>query len=156
KNITPNNLNPATLSGNPAKMHSNQNKTTATTAQSSTSAHIDNTRINRLFTRMNAIYGHIWQSQFKPAEFLTVAKQEWEETLREFQDDTINQAVNTCKKRHEMPPTLPMLYQLCRSIQPPKRLSTMIPSTTYKPINPEMAKIYTQKIKEMLSRVRNN
>lgn len=113
---------------------------------------IDHARIDRLFARLSAIYGHIWQSQFKQADFLALAKKEWEETLREFEDHSINLALDACRKRHEMPPTLPTLYQLCRSFQPLKQASTTTPTAEYKPADPTIAQMHIRKIAEMLRR----
>lgn len=112
---------------------------------------IDHARIDRLYARLSAIYGHIWQSQFKQADFLTLAKKEWEETLREFADESINWAINTCRKRNEMPPTLPMLYQMCRSFQPLKKMNSTVLAEEYKPADPAVAHMHIRKIAEMLS-----
>ena len=118
--------------------------------RSSTSANTNRDRIDQVFARLAVIYGHIWQSQFKQADFLLLAKHEWNETLSEFEETTINWAINTCKKRHEMPPTLPTLYQLCRSFEPLKKINS-VAEEAYKPADPAVAHMHIRKIAEMLS-----
>ncbi len=69
---------------------------------------------------MAAIYGHVWKSLFREAEFLMLAKEEWGETLAGFEAETIVKAVQLCRNRFEMPPTLPQFVRLCRQCRPPK------------------------------------
>ena len=75
-------------------------------------------RIKRLFTRFAAVYGHIWQSQYKHEKAISLADFEWSETLENISDDNMELAFTECKKRYSMPPTLPAFYQLCRQFQP--------------------------------------
>lgn len=74
-------------------------------------------RIERLFTRFAAIYGHLWRSQFKSEEFISFAKREWEEGLRGFSDEILNLAINEARDFLEMPPTLAQLIGSCRQIR---------------------------------------
>lgn len=85
-------------------------------SQSSISPHTD-ARIDRLFARLSAIYGHIWQSQFKQESFLVFTKKEWSTGLRGIENESIKLAIEECKKTVVMPPTLPTFYQLCRNFQ---------------------------------------
>lgn len=101
--------------------------------------------INRLFARFGVIYGHIWQSQFKPASFLALAKKEWSETLNSIEEKNMELAINECKKRIEMPPTLPQFYQLCRNFQANNKVQ-LIKNTQKTRSNPVIA---IQNIKEM-------
>lgn len=121
KQIT-NNQNLPIYSGNRAKTASSMMATPKQqkAPASSTSKNIDTARIDRLFGRFGAIYGHIWQSQFKSNDFLKLAKKEWGETLHGISDRNLNLTIEECKKRFEMPPTLPMFYQICRYFQGPK------------------------------------
>lgn len=101
--------------------------------------------------RLGIIYGHIWQSQFKSADFLALAKKEWGETLHHIGDKNLNLAIEECRKRIEMPPTLPFFFQLCRSFQlcnqeKPKITITLNRST------PEIAKAYLLKMREILNK----
>ena len=77
-------------------------------------------RVKQLFARFSVIYGHIWQSQFKQEDRIELADKEWSETLKEITDENMELAFSHCKKRYEMPPTLPGFYQLCRQYQPIK------------------------------------
>ena len=90
-------------------------------------------RIDGLFVRFSAIYGHIWQSQFKDIDFLDVVKIEWDNTLKIITDENIEKALNECRKHFDMPPTLPAFYQLCISFQPIK------PSNYFKPYETKVA-----------------
>lgn len=119
-------------------------------APSSTSENIDTARVNRLFTRMSAIYGHIWQSQFKEVGFLEFAQKEWGEVLMGIENKNIHLAINECRKRFEYPPTLPVFYQLCRNFEMGNRVVKIEPIATARS-TPAVAKAYIQKIREILS-----
>src|SRR3990167_2970673 len=55
--------------------------------------------IDRLFARFSAVYGHVWQSQFKPAAFLALAKEEWSKTLSSIEEKNMDLAIDEIKKR---------------------------------------------------------
>lgn len=74
-------------------------------------------RIDLLFSKFAAFYGHIWRSQFKDEVFLKFAKKEWQEALSEFTDSVVNEATLGCREQYEMPPTLPQLITFCRQIK---------------------------------------
>lgn len=118
------------------------------TQASSTSKNINTARIDRLFGRFGAVYGHIWQSQFKSEGFINLAKSEWAETLNVIDDNNLNLALNECKKRFEMPPTLPMFYQLCRTFQPVKP-ANYFTHTEVKRAAPEIAKKFLNQIQNI-------
>lgn len=83
-------------------------------------------RIDLLFARFAAIYGHIWRSQFKDEAFLTFAKKEWHEALEEFPDAVLIEATSNCWKEYdEFPPTLPQLWQACLQIKIKKNEKSM-------------------------------
>lgn len=109
-----------------------------------------NARIDRLFVKFSAIYGHIWQSQFKQADFLNIAKKIWSETLAEISDENIDLALKACTKRHEMPPTLPMFYQLCRSYQPKIKVAEVVKKEC-KPANEKNVETHLKKLREIVS-----
>ncbi len=71
-------------------------------------------RIDLVFSRFAAFYGHVWRSQFKSEGFLVFAKGEWAEGLRSFSEDVIQKAVISCRDFYEMPPTLPQVVRCCR------------------------------------------
>jgi hypothetical protein len=75
-------------------------------------------RIDLLFARFAAIYGHIWRSQFKDEDyFLPFAKKEWQAALVDFSDKVLDQAITECGNFYELPPTLPQLLQCRRKIK---------------------------------------
>lgn len=55
-----------------------------------------------------------------------MADKEWSETLRNITDENLELAFLQCKKRFEMPPTLPAFYQLCRQYQPTKPMNYFV------------------------------
>ena len=75
-------------------------------------------RIDRLFLRMAAIYGHLWKGLYREKQFISFAQKEWASALREFSDEIIFQAVTLSRQRFEMPPTLPQFIQLCYQSKP--------------------------------------
>ncbi len=95
------------------------------------------------------MYGHIWQSQFKNEGFINIAKEEWAETLNAIEDKNLNLALKECKKRYEMPPTLPTFYQLCRSFQPVKPANYFTQTET-KRAEPAIAEKFLKQIKSFL------
>ena len=53
-----------------------------TTSNATTSSHSsDHKRIDLLFSKFAAFYGHIWRSQFKDEVFFKFAKKEWVDAL---------------------------------------------------------------------------
>jgi hypothetical protein len=74
-------------------------------------------RIDLLFSKFAAFYGHIWRSQFKDEAFLKFAKKEWQEGLSVFADAVLNEAILGCREQYEMPPTLPQMIYYCKQIR---------------------------------------
>lgn len=74
-------------------------------------------RIDLLFAKFAAFYGHIWRSQFKDEVFMKFAKKEWLEGLSEFADEILSEAILGCREQYEMPPTLPQMIYYCRQIK---------------------------------------
>lgn len=74
-------------------------------------------RIDLLFSKFAAFYGHIWRSQFKDESFLRFAKKEWHEGLSVFSDTVLNEAIVGCREQYEMPPTLPQMIYYCKQIK---------------------------------------
>ena len=74
-------------------------------------------RIELLFTRFAAIYGHLWRSQFKSEEFIKFAKREWEDGLRGFSDQILDKAITETRDFSEMPPTLSQMIRNCRQVR---------------------------------------
>src|SRR3990167_6282194 len=158
----PKHLNVVTLCGNPVKTHSTHpvkvmRKMQETSSMqkshqtSSTSIDSNDKRIDKLFARLSAIYGHVWQSQYKSPDFFDLAKKEWLETLQIITDKNIELAFKTCKERYEYPPTLPAFYQLCISFQPIKPSNYFKPYET-KAADPLVAEKHLKKISEIINK----
>lgn len=127
--------------------------TTNTTAQSLTSTHTETKRTDRLFARLSAIYGYLWRNQYTTDEFLSLAKKEWNETLSTIDNNSIKLAIDECKKRVEMPPTLPFFYQLCRNFQTGNKIRK-IETPELKKASPEMAEKALKEIKNIINQKR--
>lgn len=70
-------------------------------------------RIDSLFLRFAAIYGHVWKSLYKSDEFLIFSKKEWFHAVKEFDDLVLDKALATCRKTRKYPPTLPEFIESC-------------------------------------------
>ena len=107
-------------------------------------------RIDLLFSKFAAFYGHIWRSQFKDEVFLKFAKKEWQEALSEFTDEVLTKAVLNCREFYEMPPTLPQMRQCCRQIK--KQTFVDVVKETYVPANSAVVLSCLQQCKEFLAK----
>jgi hypothetical protein len=92
-------------------------KTVPTTLSNSQNAETDRKRIDQLFLKFAAYYGHTWRSQFKQDDFLVFMKQEWEKSLVSIGDKELDLAIEECRTSKELPPTLPQFIELCQSIR---------------------------------------
>lgn len=126
-------------------------KTQLTSSSCSNTAKADK-RIDLLFARFAASYGHIWRSQFKDEDyFLPFAKKEWQEALVDFSDVVLDLAIIECRNFYELPPTLPQVLQICRKIK--QRVTVYTPETPSKPANKEVAAFYLQQLKSSLAKL---
>ncbi len=73
-------------------------------------------RINQLFMRFSAIWGHKFTSPFPTAEAIEVAKAEWLDALRPLSDEQVMAGIEQCRSRCEWPPSLPEFIRHCRGI----------------------------------------
>lgn len=71
-------------------------------------------RIDLLFSKFAAFYGHVWRSQFKDEAFLKFAKKEWQDALGGYSDAVLTKAILSCREFYELPPTLPQMLQCCK------------------------------------------
>lgn len=69
-----------------------------------------------LFSKFAVYYGNLWRSQFKSDEFREFAKKEWLVALDHFKDETLEEAINDCRKHSVMPPTLPEMVRHCKDV----------------------------------------
>lgn len=139
-----------TCSAHPAMQRTNnQTNTPEKTLSNLDNINNEKKRIDLLFSKFAAFYGHVWRSQFKDEGFLVFAKKEWREALIEFTDDVLTQAILICREFYELPPTLPQLILCCRQIK--KQLTFNIKQSDPAPVNREAAAFYLKKCKEMLA-----
>jgi hypothetical protein len=96
------------------KIEKNQEQTMSSPSSDSAREH---KRIDLLFSKFAAFYGHIWRSQFKDEAFLKFAKKEWHEGLSVFSDAVLSEAIVGCRDQYEMPPTLPQMIYYCKQIR---------------------------------------
>ena len=109
--ITLNNL--STRSGIAAKTELKMPQ--KSTSSISTNAEKHSKRIDRLFLRFAAMYGHVWKSLYKNDEFLAFTKQEWRNALTRFDDDVIEKVLTHSQNHWEYPPTLPQFIECCKA-----------------------------------------
>jgi hypothetical protein len=107
-------------------------------------------RIDLLFSKFAAFYGHVWRSQFKDEVFLKFAKEEWQEALGVFSDEVLAKAILNCREFYEMPPTLPQVIQCCRQLK--KQTFVDIVKETYVPAHPAVVRSCLQQCREFLAK----
>ena len=120
------------------------------TSSNSNDTKSESKRIDVLFSKFAAFYGHIWRSQFKDEGFLGFSKKEWADALSGFNDDVLTKAILNCRDFYELPPTLPQLIGCCRQIN---RQSTFyVKQSGYVPASQEVVEFNVKKCKEMLGK----
>lgn len=107
-------------------------------------------RIDLLFSKFAAFYGHIWRSQFKDERFLEFAKKEWQDALSEFTDAVLTKAIVNCREFHELPPTLPQVLQCCRKVK--KQGSFCVVNSENGSVSKEIMASHLKRCKEILAR----
>jgi hypothetical protein len=75
--------------------------------------------VDRLFVRLNSIYGHLWSSRFPDANMLAAAKAEWGMDLAKCTPEQLGRALEACKQQYDTPPSLPQFSRLCGLSTPP-------------------------------------
>lgn len=119
-----------------------------TMSSSSNDIHKAERRIDLLFSKFAAFYGHVWRSQFKDEVFLKFAKKEWQEALSAYSDAVLTTAILNCRDFYELPPTLPQLIACCREIK--KRTHFYVVETAHIPAKQEVVVAQLAKCKEIL------
>ena len=121
------------------------------TATSSVSADLERQkhRIDSLFLRLAAMYGHIWRSLYKSDGFLAFTKTEWLDGLARFEDKVIEKALMTCLNNWELPPTLPQFVDSCRAHS--KLGEDGKCARISKPSSPDVAHMHLNQIKAILN-----
>ena len=110
----------------------------------------DTKRIDILFSRFAAFYGHVWRSQFKDEGFLGFAKKEWAAALSQFTDATLIKTILHCREAYEMPPTLPQVIHCCRQLK--KRNAFYVVKKDHVPVAPEVVMSHLKQCKEFLTK----
>lgn len=106
-------------------------------------------RIELLFSKFAAFYGHVWRKPLSDERFLNFAKKEWEEALKNYSDVVIKKAIDECLSFHQLPPTLPQMLVSCRAIQ--KRF-VVVPKEDFVPGNKEVAMTHIKQCLAMLKK----
>ena len=127
---------------------SNQTNSPEKTSSNSNDINSEIRRIDLLFSKFAAFYGHIWRSQFKDEAFLVFAKKEWREALTEFSDDVFDKAILSCREFYELPPTLPQMILCCRQIK--RRVIHVVKQSEPVSVNQEWVALHLKKCREML------
>lgn len=127
-------------SGSPVKQTMNSPQATSS---NSNDAHSQSKRLDLMFSRFAAFYGHVWRSQFKHEGFLEFAKKEWADALSSFNDEVLNKVILHCRTSCEMPPTLPQVIGYCRQMN--KRSAFYVASKDSTSAAPE---VVTQHLKQ--------
>ena len=110
-------------------------------------------RIKRLFIRLAAIYGHLWNNLYQHEEFTQLSQQEWQNGLKSFDNATLGRALERCCVSMNYPPTLPMFIEICRALKPTWTQSTkrdVLPKC-----NPLIAEHHLAKIRSILGKSRS-
>lgn len=105
-------------------------------------------RIDRLFLKFTAFYGHIWRSQFKHEDFISFAKNEWQVGLQRFDDQVLDSVTVRCREHCEFPPTLSQFIMFCRQAALPTTRKRKL--RVVNPSSPEKSKQHLNQLKEML------
>lgn len=74
-------------------------------------------RIDRLFLRLGAIYGHIWFSTYKNEYLLKITKEEWTDALQPFDTSILKDALLRIREHNPYPPTLPQFIECCKALR---------------------------------------
>jgi len=106
--------------------------------------------IERLFVRMQSIYGEQWSSRYRSDNMLNAAKIEWAYDLINYSATDIGKAIKKMKREYvEWPPSLPQFCELLRSICDSSDELKMISTPR---ADKDKALLHISKIKEKLLR----
>lgn len=116
-------------------------------SSTSSGKHIE--MVNKVFLKFSIFYGHIWKSLYKNEHYSTFARKEWGHALERFDTHMVDEAIETCLKHHEMPPTLPQFMEHCKQLSN-KHKAFYQPVITER-ANPCIAEMNLNKIKSILN-----
>jgi len=92
-------LNPAKTQASASTLKTTPHQNQKVMSSNSTQPPVSDKRIDTLFARFNAIYGYLWLSAY----ILDIARLEWSESLREFDNQVLKLALEKTKKTEHFP-----------------------------------------------------
>ena len=107
-------------------------------------------RIDTLFIRFAAIYGHLWVNNFNDERTIYFAKKEWSEGLKPFNNAIVKEALLQFREKHRFPPSIPEFIACCKEKVARKQLTTVLSEPIKKP-SPEVAKHHINMMKAALT-----
>ena len=119
-----------------------------TTSSHSSGVYKADKRIDLLFSKFAAFYGHVWRSQFKDEVFFVFAKKEWQAALKDVSDATLTKAIFYCRDFYELPPTLPQVVQCCKELS--KQPSFYVVKENVAPANQALVESCLQQCRKYL------
>lgn len=105
-------------------------------------------RIDILFTRLGAIYGQLWWNNFRTENLLLLAKQEWSEGLKRFDNQIFKDVLVIYREKKNYPPSLPQFIEICKAT-----LARRVSRSTRKETcssSLEVAKLHIAEMKKIL------
>lgn|GEM_PF-2505221 len=115
------------------------------------SAVVHDLRMDILFTRLGAIYGQNWWNNYRTDSLLTLAKQEWSESLQRYDNQVLKEVLVVCREKKIYPPSLPQFMDCCKDIQN-RRMPNPLKNEISKPASREVAEMH---LKAMLKELRS-
>ena len=106
-------------------------------------------RVDQLFLRFAAIYGHMWKSLYKSDEFLAYTKQEWMDSLEKFDSNILDKALLHCKEKESYPPSLPLFVEICKSCV--RRHDNIDKQEAPHKCDPAIARMHLDQLRAMLN-----
>ena len=104
-------------------------------------------RMDTLFSRFAAIYGHVWISSYPTEVSLKFAKCEWSDALTRFDNQVMKQALIDIREHNKFPPTLPEFIACCKEKLARRKITTV----DKKEIQPTDPKVARKHLKAMLA-----
>lgn len=107
-----------------------------------------NLRIDILFTRLGAIYGQLWWNNYRTEELLLLAKHEWSEALKRFDNQIFKDVLVIYREQKNYPPSLPQFVESCRATQ--ARRVPQLAREEIRPSSLDVAKLHLAAMKKIL------
>ena len=128
----------------------NTNNQTPVMSSTSTNLESHDKRIDTLFMRLGAIYGHIWWSNYQNERALAFAQKEWSEALQRFDNRTIKESLLKFREQKSFPPTLPQFVESCKDLNKRREPSSL----KKEPIRPGSVEVAKKHLNTMLQILR--